>query len=204
LEGFQGDQLFGLENVVKLFLKNSPNVTDLSPLRKVQKLQIVNCSGDFQLLQEYGQLTELSIGRRAGTTSSFKINPEMMPVFGKQLDKLEVNCVRLEGSLGSALQLAWDDLTSIRELSFRGCTFPFTTLPISALNHLRSLKLFRCETVAHLSEIPSSLGTLVIEECYLRTLHLRSCSAKSPAVEFPLYLVEILGCTVLTQVEVKN
>jgi hypothetical protein len=88
LEGFQGIELLGLENVVNLFLSKCPNVTDLSALRKVQKLQLLNTSGDFQSLQEYGQLTELSIGRSAGS-SSFRINPDMT-VFGKQLDKLDL------------------------------------------------------------------------------------------------------------------
>jgi hypothetical protein len=185
---------------VNLFLSKCPNVTDLSALRKVQKLQLLNTSGDFQSLQEYGQLTEFSIGRSAGS-SSFRINPDMT-VFGKQLDKLELNYVRLKGSLGSALQLAWDDLTSIRELTFRGCTFPFTTLPVSSLNQLRSLTLFRCETITYLSELPSSLGTLVIEDCNFVELHLRSSSSTSE--EFPLYLVEILGCYSLTSLEISR
>jgi hypothetical protein len=201
LECFKGDELLGLENLVKLFLSKSHKVTDLSPLRNVNELHIVNCTqiSDFQPLQEYGRLAEMSIGRDDGIScTKFRITSGK-PVF-ERLKKLELHHVRLTERL-STFHLSWNSLANIRELIFRECEL--TTIPVESFHHLQTLKLYLCEDITHLPELPPSLGTLVIEQCSaLIQLHLRSSSTS--LVEFPLYLVEILDCPNLKRLEVSR
>jgi hypothetical protein len=115
LEWFKGNNLTGLEDVVKLFLSRCPNLSDLSPLSKVQALHMLKCDQitHFQSLEEYGRITEMSIGK---ARDAFTIDSGKM-VF-KRLKKLKLCSVdvheRKENSPASVL--SWNDLVNIREL----------------------------------------------------------------------------------------
>jgi hypothetical protein len=207
LEGFKGEKLIGLENVVKLFLNNSRYVTDLSPLRNVQQLRILNCVqlSYFKSLEEYGNITEMSLGQKRNPFNPllFTVNSGM-EVF-KKLNKLELYhagiCERTE--LSEISSLSWNDLTNIRELIFHQCDLMI--IPPQSLNHLQSLKFCRCCFINHLPVFPSSLGTLIIEQCDVTEITLSgTCSVSRVVLEFPLYLVEILDCPLLKRIEVSR
>jgi Leucine-rich repeat (LRR) protein len=199
IEGFQGEELLGLKNVVKLFLQDSCKVTDLSPLRKVQMLDILNCTqiSHFHPLEEYGNLTEMSIGGKF-LASKFAVNSGKA-VF-ERLIRLELEYVHPD-ELETDFSLPWGSFKNVRELVLRECEF--TSIPMNSFSHLQSLKLLRCGCIRNLPTLPSSLGTLIIEECY-GFVQLNLLSSCTSLVEFPVYLVEVSNCANLARVEVSR
>jgi hypothetical protein len=136
LEGFTGDQLIGLENVVKLFLSNSLKITDLSPLRKVQILNLVNCKqiSRFQPLVEYGQIREMSIGGEM-PAKTFPIKSGGRIFKGLKKLELEYVCFDEWGKGCSEFILSWNELANIREYVFRGYNFTsYPKTPFSAVH----------------------------------------------------------------------
>jgi hypothetical protein len=176
---------------VKLFLWNSPFVSDITMLKNVHELNVAYCSKifDFRCLQ---RLKILTIGGSHAIRIPFHL-PGFPEVFQKldQLHAIEVSICAEEHS-GSLL---WKDIGRIRSLKLtQSYIIPFP----QSLVHLQSLTIKDCPLFSFLPELPS-LGYLSLQHCSLKNLHLQGAQQK-----YPIYYVHIESCWEIQQIQVSR
>jgi hypothetical protein len=199
--GFSGIRdLSGLENVRKLDVSYTPQLSSISMLKKVEELDIMECRkiSDFNGLHS---LKKLTIG------FEYDESVENFPSPFRVIDGIDILQSLEECSLNGIIfnedherrnesELSFRHLQYIPRLSFTFCVF--RSFPQGMFDHLQSLSLEECNEFTSLPDLPS-LRYLTIYGCEgLKYLRLSSNS------KFPLYSVKILGCSALIEIIVTR
>jgi hypothetical protein len=196
---FQGTSLVGLENVVKLYLKYSFAVSDITMLKNVRVLRVDECPliTNFTGLDSLKVLTTgFNAEDQLGTLTvssgleTFTRLAELV-LWGHSFEE-STNKVSTDTS-----RLGWNHLVNLRKLTLWETRF--THFPDSFV-HLQSLTVCQCNAFSFLPDLPASLGYLLIEDCSkLTDLHISGVNRT-----YPIYHVEIKQCSKLRRLQVSR
>jgi hypothetical protein len=179
-DGFQGDDLTGLKNVVILRISDSPNVSDVTMLTTLRGLVM---TGSYKIKNLTGliNLRELLLIGHSHITMGREIF--------KKLTRLIVYCASLPlkpmpFSYDSDFVFSLND--SLRHLKINHYVVP-KEFPM--LTNLHSLTVSSCEDSVDTFVVPflPSLGYLKFQSCSIDCIHVRGGDSSIEHVKFPLY-----------------